>query len=351
MRKQTAKQRNQRFVVISVLLAVCFISLTAFLSLPKANRVASIGLYEITTPELSFHMKKLQAQVQNEFQTKYGVTLGKDDWEEEFAGRKPLRDLQAKALEEIIRDKTVFILAKEEQLIDYVDYSDFLKAMEEENQNREKAAASGEIVYGLMNFSAEPYYSHVLSALKTALKTALSENEGDPLYIERGEVEAYFQANKADWAVKGTSYKLTKITIPVTQENKSAIQAEVNQLISYNAGFAEIRSKFSDAQAVEEVIEEENASNQNTFNNELLMKLKVMTAGEMTAPMETRQGLMVYRLDEIVLDEQKALNEYRYQITQQLLDEKLDEYLDSYRKSLPIKVDEKKLSSVTTTGS
>lgn len=350
MRKQTANKRNRRVVVISVLLALCVLSLTAFLSIPKADRVASIGPYEITAAELSFHMKRLQAQVQNEFQTQYGITLRKNDWDKEFDGRKPLRVLQEKALAEIQRDKTIFILAKEEHLVDYVDYSAFLKAMEKDNQNRKAAAASGEIVYGLLNFAAEPYYSHVLSSLKTALKTALSDSESDPLYLERGEVEAYFQANKTDWAVKGTSYKLTKLSIPVAQENKAAVQAEINQLISNKAGFAEIRSKFSDVQASEEVLTEESVSYQNPFDYELLMKLKDLAAGDMTSPMETRQGLTVYRLDDILFDEQKALNEYRYQITQQLLEEKLDEYTDSYRKSMPVKVDEKKLSSVTITG-
>jgi hypothetical protein len=336
--------------MISVLLVVCVLSLTAFLYLPKADRVASIGPYEITAPELSFHMKKLQPQVQNEFQTQHGVTLGTDDWEKEFAGKKPLRELQQQALAEILRDKTVFMLAKEAHLIDYVDFSDFLKAMEQENQNRKAAVASGEIVYGLMNFAAEPYYSHVLSSLRTALKTALSENENDPLYIERGEVEAYFQANKADWAVKGTSYKLTKLTIPVAQEHRVAAQAEINHLVSQKNGLAEIRSKFNNTQAAEEVLAEESAANQNTFDYELLMKLKGMAAGEMTAPMETRQGLTVYRLDDIVFDEQKALNGYRYQMTQQLLEEKLDEYITSSQKSLQVKVDERKLSAVKATG-
>ncbi|MDP4098142.1 peptidyl-prolyl cis-trans isomerase [Paenibacillus sp. P96] len=351
MRKQTARKGYRRFVVICVLLTVCVLSLTAFLYLPKADRVASVGPYEITAAELSFHMKRLQSQVQNEFQTQYGITLGKDDWEKEFAGRKPLRELQEKALAEIIRDKTIFILAQEAHLIDYVDFSDFLKAMEQENRNRKEAAASGEVVYGLMNFSAEPYYSHVLSSLRTALKTALSENESDPLYIERGEVEAYFDANKMDWAVKGTSYKLTRLTIPAAQENRTAVQAEVQRLLSHKADLTEIRSTFSDAQADEEVLAEESVSYQNTFDYELLLKLKDMAAGEMTAPMETRQGLTVYRLDEIVFDEQKALNGYRYQMTQQLLDERLNEYLAGYRKSLEIEVYEEKLSSVTTTGS
>lgn len=334
-------------LVVTVLIAECGMFVSALLRDRKADQVAAVGPYSITKQELSFHMKNLQAQVQNEFQTQYHVTLGKDDWSTEFEGRKPLDELREKALEESIRDKVFFILAKEEHLVDYVDYSDLLKAMKKENQIREEAAAHGEIVYGLKNFSVEPYYSHVLSSIKTALKEALSKNEGDPLYIGKGEVEAYFHANKSDWTAKATSYKVTRLTIAAEQKSKSTVQAKINRLVSDKVGIGALQSGFRNAQAAKEVLTEESGSNLNSFDYELLSKLKGLTAGEMTAAIETREGFVVYRLDAVVFDETKALQEYEYQIKQQMLNEKLDEYIDNYRNSLKIKMDSQKMSSVT----
>lgn len=340
------------FTLLALGIAVTGVLLTLLLYCLSKDEVAAVNQYKVTAEEISFHMNRLGAQVQNEFQHKHQVSLGKEDWTKEFAGQIPLKELQQKALEESIQNKIIFMIAKEQHLVSYVDFSALSKEMKRENQTREAAIASGEIVYGLQRFTLESYYSHVLSALQTELKKTLSRSQGDPLFLERGDVENYFHEHKADWSAKATSYQVTRLTIPVTQDSKAAILEQVSQLVEQKASLQDIQQRYNGSEVSAEIVSPgENSANLNTYNNDLMTRMKGLQIGEISSALDTRQSVSVFRLDDIVFDESQALEEYGYAITQQMLDEKFLEYLDRYRESLQIQVNEKKLAAVPLPGS
>jgi len=325
------------------ILCVCGLLAALLLYNRSADEVAIIDGQAITGKELSFHMSRLQPAVQNEFLTRYQVTLGKKDWNRDFAGITPLDELRKKALAESLADKAVFLLAQREGLIDSANFSDLSKAMDRENQSRKEAIAKGEVVYGLEQFTLEEYYSHVLSALKTELKKKLSQSANDPLYIEGGDVAKYFQANKAEWRVNATSYQVTRLDIPADPSIQAAVETAIRKRMRTNPGLEALQSQYSGSKLSVENLTAANSANLNSYDAKIMRMLQDLAEGEISDPVETGRGVSVYRLDKIVFDEKKALSEYSNQIKQQMLDEKFKAYMESYQKSLPVKVNQKKV--------
>lgn len=144
-------------------------------------------------------MERLKPAVENEFRVKSKVTLGKGDWTKPVGDLTPLGVLQERALEQAVRDKTVMILARSHGLLDTVDFSELIASMEAENRERQAAVQRGEVVYGLVRFTLEPYYAHVMASLETGLKQKLSQHAEDPPYLERGDVESYYEAHASEW--------------------------------------------------------------------------------------------------------------------------------------------------------
>ncbi|MGG6313073.1 peptidyl-prolyl cis-trans isomerase [Paenibacillus macerans] len=349
--QSTQSTRKIRTWLIASLVVAAGLLLAGWRLATDSDDVATVGGYEITGQEVAFHMNRLQPLVQNEFHSRYGVTLGKQDWTRAIEGQLPLNVLQEKALEEALRDKAIFMLAKEEDLIDSADFSDLIHAMEAENRAREAAVRHGEVVYGLVRFTMESYYAHALTTLQTELKNKLSQSEGDPLYLERGDVESYYEEHKSEWAAKATTYRVTRLEVPVPQEEKEAARRLLNELAAQRMGLETMASRFDGAEITQDALTEASGANLNTLSQEIAAKLRDASPGEVTPPVETREGLSVYRLDDVLVDEQQALQAYAYPIRQQLLEERFASYVEQYQKSLSVQVDRKKLASIPLTSS
>lgn len=314
------------------------------------EEVAEVGGNAITEQEIAFHMDRLKSAVQNEFHVKSQVTLGRGDWTQPVGDLAPLRVLQERALEQAMRDKVIFILAQAQGLLDSPDFDALTASMETENRERKAAIQRGEVVYGLTRFTLEPYYAHRLASLETELKQKLSQHPEDPLYLERGDVESYYEEHASEWAANATSYVVTQLILPVPQEGKKAAANALAELTTQQAGLEEIASRFEEASTRTETLTEESGSHANSPAHQVVLQLRDMEPGELTAPVEIVEGFTVYRLDEVKVDEQKALQRYEYQIKQQLLEERFEAYVEQYRGELPVQVNREMLAKVTIPG-
>lgn len=326
--------------------------LTMILYMSNANeKVAAVDNYSITKQELSFYMQQLRPQVQNEFQTKYHRPLTKEDWNQAIDGVTPIDQLQQQALAQIAKDKTLLIVAKQQHLIEHIDYEDILQAMEAENKSRTEAVARGEIVYGLTSFTPQSYYSHLLTSLRTKLKQQLSQSPNDPLYINDQDAYAYFNAHQADWTVNATTYKVSRLHIPSTQQKKAMTLQQVTQDLQQNMSMTTIQQKYKSPQKTEETVKPDSNNSQNSYQNELIMKLRNTTDPSQPIFIETKQGFNLYQLEHTTINQKEAFKQYQTQITETLLNDRLNTYLAHIQQSFPFSVDQQKISTVLATSS
>lgn len=326
--------------------------LTVMLYMFNSNdEVATVDEHAISQQELTFYMQQLRPKIQNEFQTKYQRPLSKEDWYKKVDGTTPMDQLQQQALAQIVKDKTLLIVGKQQHLIEHIDYADIIQAMNTENKSRTEAISRGEIVYGLTSFTPQSYYSHLLTSLRTELKKKLSQSPNDPLYIDNKDAYAYFNAHQADWTVNATTYEMTKLHIPSTQQQKATTLQQITQDLQQNMSLTMIQNKYKLPQKIAETITPDSNTSQNSYQNELIMKLRNTDDASKPIFIETKQGFDLYQLEHTAINKEEAFKQYQAQITQTLLEDRLNTYLKHVQQSLPVTVDQPKISTVLATSS
>ncbi|GAA1636140.1 hypothetical protein [Actinoplanes couchii] len=232
------------------------------LLLNRTDQVATLDGHPITRDELVFHMERLS------------------------------RLDGPRALEEIKHDKTIWLLAKEQGLVESVDHADLLDAMAAENERRARTVASGGVVHGLVEFGAEEYYAHRLAELTTALRQALAPQ----LPVTDAEVRAAFDADRAQWSANATVYTYRKL----------------------DRGGGVLTTGTYDGSTARGV---------NAHDQELLAILGTLQPGQRSAPVDEGGQVTYYELVERRVDEEAAFTAYAGRIRQSLVDEKFQQFL------------------------
>lgn len=179
-------------VIVGVVLAVCL----------QNRSICTVMGHQITKQEIALYKTMYKNDVRNYYETTYGTVLTDKDWNSNKFEKSPNEYLNEIALNECIHNKIVFILANENDIIDYVDYKDFNQAFEAENKERKRALEAGEIVYGMTSFTKEQYLDHTISALKNELAmTCFAATEE--------EIGEYLKQHEDEWLNNVTTYYVT----------------------------------------------------------------------------------------------------------------------------------------------
>ncbi len=295
--------------------------------------------YKITKNELAFHMDRMRGEVRNYFKNTCGVSLSADDWQKSYGGEIPEEKLKDLALNTCKKDKLLFILGKEYGLTDYVDFDDFLSSMEKENEQRKETVAEGGIVYGLVEYGREEYYTHVISNLKIRLRDILSKKQEEPLYTTEEEVYTYFINHKEEWAENATEYRVMEYFLPDREDPDVSIGKSFTDQLYKGDGFEEVCKQFETAGTVKE----------HTFNGdsyakdvrscyEIRMAAEILEEGEISGWITVPEGKSIIKLSGKKTDEEKSYQEYKERIRQNLTEEKFVDYMERlYRQKLAVK--------------
>lgn len=332
------RKKGRSGIIVATILSVVLL-LTVVLTVRAldntSSKVAVINGSEVTDQELSFYMRQLRSQVQNEWQQRHGQIVTAQDWTIQQNGQSPLQLLQHRALDEIKRDKALLLTAQKQGLIGGISYADITADMEQENQRRAQDIASGNIVYGLSSFTPESYYSHLLTALRTELKKRLGQQDGDPLYVSDDEVQQYFDQHPEDWTAGVSKYELTRLTVPADQQHKANLQphlyADMQRL-----SFVQLQQKYGVHDSEKVTLSPEGSISQASYNNELINQLQTATDTKAPILIETSKGFEVYRLDHTAVDKQAALQTYKVQIAATLQEQRLDMYIQHQQQQLAV---------------
>ena len=321
--------------VVGIALVVTVIATVVLAS--RSGEVAVIDGHPVTRDELLFHMRRLTPIVQNELQNERGLQ-GPIDWDAPVGGTTALERLAARALDEIRRDKTMLIVADENGLSVPIEYDDLLVELDKENERRAEAAAKGETVYGVVEFSLEEYYSHRLTQIATALKRRLSADPGDPLWVSEAEVRWAFDANRDAWSANATTYRYSKLVIEVPSSASSSYVAGLQRRVDATGRLADVAATEPDAVLTTDTYDGGSVG-QSPRDQELRAVLSTLEPGEISDPVVGSGHVTFYELHAKTVDEDEAFAEYSYRIRQSLIDRKFRKYLQRRMGELEVQVD------------
>ncbi|MBU5422987.1 peptidyl-prolyl cis-trans isomerase [Cellulomonas hominis] len=345
----TRRARAPRRALIAVAAVVLAGVLTAGVLLTRTSDVvATVDGHPVTRAALAFHMDRLRAAVQNEVQVARGSTGEPLDWSTEADGRSAADLLRERALDTAVADTVLLVVAQEAGVVDDADLGAVLAARDAENDRRAEAVARGEVVYGPTTLGAQEHYAGVLTEVRTRVLERLGAEPGDPLHVTDADVEAAYAAAPQDWAANATTYRLTRLTVPVTGDREAARAALAADVAAQSADLEAVAAAHPGAILAAETIA--GTTGLTPPQQEALQRVAGLAAGEATDPADEGDALVVLRVDDVAVDGEQALAAYASRIRAALADERLDAYLDSRTDDSDIVVDHAALASTEPEG-
>lgn len=343
------RRRRRALVVVVAAVVVATGAVTAAWALSGPDDVASIAGHPVSAAEVDFHMRLLRPAVQNQIQVQRGITAGPLDWDAEVDGTTARQVLEDRALDEIAKDKIVFIVAHELGLVDYVDFSGFESALADENASRARDLADGDVVYGVTSFTQAEYYSHTVTDLRTRMQTALSEHDSDPLHVTDRELTDYYRAHAGDWAANATRYKLTCLTVPVAGD-REAVRTDLAARLRGTPDLTAVAAGYPGSTVHLRTLDAADATRPTVPDQEALQQVAGLATGQVTAPLDDGGSLVVWRVDVKTVDDARALSLYASRIRAAVVAEKFDAYLARRVGNSDIVVDHSQMDHIAREG-
>lgn len=340
---------SARVLLVAVAALVALVAVTTVVVVRRdPDVVATVDGHPITRDELVFHMRLLRPAVQNELQVALrsgGVEL---DWDAEHDGRTGVETLRERALAQAVADKELLLVALDLGLVEGVDFATIEAARASENGQRERDLGSGEVVYGLTEFGQAEFYARTLTEVRTQVGEQLSADPEDPLHVTQDEVRAAYESRPEDWSADATTYALTRLVVPVEGDREAARRVLTDQLAD-RPDLTAVAASWPGATLAAETLTG-SAAAMTPPQRETLQLISGLAAHAMTAPVDDGGRLVVLRLDEALVDADRALAEYGSRIGARLLDDKLDGFLSRRTDDSEIVVDRTALATINLEG-
>jgi len=333
----------KRGILVGVLVAVAALVATVVVLSQRTDDVATVDGHSVTRDELLFHMGRLAPTVQNELRNAHDLR-GAIDWNTRIGDTTALRRLASRALDEIRRDKTLLVLAKEQGLVESVDHADFLDELADENAARADAVAAGKTVYGVTEFSPEEYYTHRLAEITTSLKDRLGDGS---LRVTDAEVRHEFDTNRADWSANATTYTYSRLVVPVPAGAAPDYAHRLQQRVSAAGRLAAVAAGEPGARLTEGTYGGSGSAGRNAHDQQLTAVLRNLAPGEVSTPVTSADHITYYQLDGKTVDEAEAFADYSQRIRISLVDEKFSQLLQRRVDDSAIEVDTAALDAIT----
>lgn len=134
----------------------------------------------ITLKEFKARLPEQRAETMTYFEQTYGCDSGGADfWISSCGGQIPLNKLKETTLGRLVEDRVREAAARTAGLYAADGYDAFLADWAEENRERARRIAAGEVIYGPRAFTEQAYYRYVASNTVLGLKQWLEES-GEP---------------------------------------------------------------------------------------------------------------------------------------------------------------------------
>lgn len=182
--------------------------------------------------ELIFYMNRSLDVVVSDIETDYALDGTEDGfWETPAGDTTPLEILKSTAVKEISRMKVEMLLARENGIKTLpLDFSKQMSDWKRDNNNRQRKAAEGELVYGQVLRSFNTFFQDEFLTMRDELMWKLYDN--GVLRVSEGEITDYYNANRAELTEELSEYKSTILSWLLSERydiyiNEAADSAEI----------------------------------------------------------------------------------------------------------------------------
>ena len=341
------KNEGKRFAlvlsIISVVLVVAFVLGIVFVKDTKINDtdvIATVNGYDITAVELQNQMMAQKGYVIEEYGDDF-ETIDEKFWTADVGGTTPIEILRERALDFLTRYKVEQQIAVENGILkkENTTYEFFLEAMRRENQDRSQKIASGQVVYGVKEYTESSYFTYVYSNLQIENKEKLGK-KGNALYADDKELSAWYESVKEErypkfdtidmkfYQVASSGYDSNDTELIKTQVNNARTDKENGK------SDEEIKKNYKNIKIVEVNVDDSSASNIQKSFPSFFESLSSLKAGE-NSDVFSENGLVFFA--KIISRKDggyKELETYKSSIYTEYISEKYENYvLESVKKA------------------
>lgn len=251
------KKRKQKIIWMFIGAIIIFF----VIFIPYFSRQKNVLFYVNNEPvfkeEILNSSEGISLATRNELMRKYNIKSEEFSWDKSIEGNKRAIDfLKEKAMYKSIYEKILQINAKENDLIEKIDYKSIKKDFDKENKRRSEDESNNKIVYGNINFTFDEYYQYLNSNLAIQLRKKLIDD--GLLKIGDEELKLVYENNKDMF--KSENKETGKLEILPFEKVKSSVMdvglnEKFNQYMEQKVKDASI--KIKDEKKVINLLEKE----------------------------------------------------------------------------------------------
>ncbi|KJU72893.1 hypothetical protein [Clostridium baratii] len=252
------KKRKQMIICMFIVLIITifFVILFQYFSREK-DVLFYINNEPVFKEEIINSSEGISLSTRNELMRKYNIKSEEFSWDKLIEGDKRAIDfLKEKVMYKSTYEKILQINAKENDLIEKIDYKSIKKDFDKENKRRSGDKSNNKVVYGNINFTFDEYYQYINSNLAIQLRKKLIDD--GLLKIRDEELKLVYENNKDMF--KSENKETGKLEILPFEKVKSSVidvglNEKFNQYMEQKVKDASI--KIKDEKKVINLLEEE----------------------------------------------------------------------------------------------
>lgn len=221
------KVKKKLIYLFSVMLVV----ISFVLIVISFNKNKDVLLYVNNEPihkeEFINSSRTVLAATRNELMREYEIQSEDFSWSKEIEeGKEALDFLLDKALKDCVYIKVLQIKAKENDLINSIDYKSIKRDMDLENKKREKNKKNNEVIYGTISFEFRDYYQYMNNNLSIQLRKKMIDD--GVIDITKEEMEKFYEENREMFLYKNESTGTIE-NVPFNEVESNVKDAGLNQ--------------------------------------------------------------------------------------------------------------------------
>ncbi|WP_251563206.1 peptidylprolyl isomerase [Paenibacillus pasadenensis] len=293
-------------ILLCLTIMITLYNSTLFKESNSKATVVTINNTPIGTEEFQLFLDQQRSDTVGYFKEKYGAVDSPDFWTTAFGDEVPIEKAKQLALDALTSVKIQQLLAKQEGLVQELDYPAFLQQLAKENKRRETAVQQKKVIYGPVQYDAWSYYNYLFSNLVNDLKSKLKAQDEaasdetlrefynrikDPLYREKKEItveQLYISNNDGQgWdSAEAKQSAFDKLQEAAASVRKGASFAEA---AAHDGGTFEFQLK-------EQRFDQRSSKQDAELSKALRDWAMQAKKGQVSEPIEAADGMYVLRL-------------------------------------------------------
>lgn len=298
-----------------------------------AEIVAYINGESVEAAEFMMLASRKKAEVVKYFNDNYHAEYGEGFWQSSYDGNTPAQMLSEKVLEELVPIKIQQKMAMEHGILSSCNYSDFLKRLETENNNRKNKKKNNEVVYGVTEYTPESYYHDEAAKMILAIKEQWKSEQS----YDDQTLKEYYEQIRDRYYMKNPTGSLTLYMF------KNDQKAQAEKLMKKAQSGEDITAEAEQAGAVIQplALDDQSAARFYDFEYPGLMESLSSAADNIIGLLENGTGVYFAKVDSFTAGGYKEYDEVKSNVETMYIDQLYNEYIQTLTEQAEIKFTKK----------